>query len=138
MGTDQDFLSQVYSAQTLNSTLANEDLREAAESLIDVAVGEAWRLMPVDEAGDRLIGAALVTRFDLSLVDASRRLDGQRVLLVTGHLAGAVGVALKATLAHALGATRVDAAVLGGWAEGIPGCERVWDITPREGLSQKK
>ncbi len=138
MGTNQDFLSQVCWAQTLNSTLANEDLREAAELLVDVAAGKAWQMMPVDEAGGRLIGAALVTRGDLSLVDASRRLDEQRVLLVTGHLAGAVGVALKATLVHALGATRVDAAVLGGWAEDILGCERVWDITPREGLPQRK
>jgi hypothetical protein len=130
MATCRDLLAQVCWAQTRNSTLASGELRVAAELLADVAEGEGFRLMPVDETGDRLIGAALVSRDDLPLVDASHRLDGEDVLLVTGHLAGAVGVSLKASLARALGAVRVDAAVLGGWSAGIAGCERVWDIAP--------
>lgn len=128
MGTHQSLLSQVCWAQTRNSTLANGSLREAAGLLAEVAASEALRLMPVDETGDRLIGAALAGRAGLLLVDASRRLDGEQVLLVAGHLAGAMGVALKASQARALGATYVDAAVIGGWPGGVHGCERVWDI----------
>ena len=130
MGNRQDLLSQVYWAQTRNSTLSSEELRRAADLLAEVAQGEELRLMPVDESGDRLIGAALARRDDLPLVDSSRRLDGEDVLLVTGHVAGAVGIALKASFARALGAVRVDAALLGGWSEAITGCERVWDIAP--------
>lgn len=130
MATRQDLLSQVCWAQTRNSTLSNDELRRAADLLTEVALGEGLRLMPVDESGDRLIGAALACRDGLPLVDSSRRLDGEEVLLVTGHVAGAVGIALKASLARALGAVRVDAALLGGWGETIAGCERVWDIAP--------
>lgn len=128
MGTRRDLLSQVCWAQTRNSTLSSDELRRAANLLAEVATCEGLRLMPVDEAGDRLIGAALASRDDLPLVDASHRLDGQNVLLVAGHLAGAVGVALKASLARALGAVRVDAAIIGGWPAGISDCEQVWDI----------
>jgi hypothetical protein len=128
MGTRQELLSRVCWAQTHNSTLSSDELRRAADLLAEVAASEGLRLMPVDEAGDRLIGAALVARDDLPLVDASRRLDGEYVLLVAGHVAGAVGVALKASLARALGAVRVDAAILGGWSAGITDCERVWNI----------
>ncbi len=130
MGTCQDLLSQVCWVQTRNSTLSSEELRRAAGILSEVAVAEGLRLMPVDEAGDRLIGAALAVRDDLPLVDSSRRLDGEDILLVTGHVAGAVGVALKASLARALGAMRVEAAILGGWNAGIADCERVWNIAP--------
>ena len=130
MGTCQDLLSQVCWAQTRNSTLSSHELRRAADRLAEVAVGEGLRLMPVDEAGDRLIGAALAASDLLSLVDASRRLDGEDILLVTGHVAGAVGVSLKASMARALGAVRVEAAILGGWSAGITNCERVWNISP--------
>lgn len=130
MATCRNLLAQVHWAQTRNSTLAGDELRVAAELLAGVAEGQKFRLMPVDETGERLIGATLVTRDDLPLVDASHRLDGENVLLVTGHLAGVVGVALKASLARSLGAVGVDAAVLGGWSEGIAGCGRVWDISP--------
>lgn len=138
MGTHQSLLSQVRWAQTQNSTLANDNLREAAELLGSVAIREELRLMPVDETGDRLIGAALATRADLLLVDSSRRLDGEHVLLVAGHLAGAMGVALKASLAQTLGATRIEAAALGGWPGGIHGCERVWDIASIETRAQPR
>lgn len=130
MGTCQDLLTQVCWAQTRNSTLSNGELRRAADLLAKVALREGLRLLPVDETGDRLIGAALVRRDDLPLVDASHRLDGKNVLLVTGHVAGGAGVALKASSARALGAVRVEAALLGGWNAEIAGCDHVWDIAP--------
>lgn len=129
MSTHQSLLSQVCSAQSRNSTLADASLRGAASRLAKIAIAEDMLLMPADETGDRLIGAALVAHNGLALVDASRRLDGQKILLVAGHLAGAVGVSLRATVALKLGAEHIEAASLGGWANGIQGCIRVWDIT---------
>lgn len=134
MSAHQSLLSQVCYVQSRNSTLRDDSLREAASRLAKIATNEDLQLMPVDETGDRLIGAALVVFSGLTLVDVSRRLDGRRILLVAGHLAGAVGVSLKATVALSLGADHVEAASLGGWEGGIEGCTHVWDIADTDSV----
>lgn len=137
MSTHQSLLSQVCAAQSRNSTLSDEPLRGAASRLARIAITERMHLMPVDQTGDRLVGAALAAHDGLALVDASFRLDGQKILLVAGHLAGSIGVSLRATVARKLGAVHVEAASLGGWADHIQGCARVWDIADTAALHQR-
>jgi hypothetical protein len=113
MTSTRNLLTRVCDAQTRNSTLAATELRDAARTLAAIATDGGWALLGVDAAGERLIGAALIADDRVRLVDASRRLDGLSVLLVAGHIAGPTGIAMKATLALSLGATRVEATVLG-------------------------
>ena len=116
---------QVCEAQTRNSTLASKELRGAARTLAALATDGGWALLAVDGAGERLIGAALVADEGVRVVDTSRRLDGLPVLLVAGHIAGPTGIAMKASLALSLGATRVMATVLGPAATANVGGARV-------------
>lgn len=118
-------LALVCEAQTENSTLSQSDLRAAAHNLAALVVDRGHAVMAVDEAGERLIGAALVLDERLQAVNVSRRLDDQAVILVAGYIAGTTGVARKAALVRSLGARHVEATLLGEEALTIEGCERV-------------
>lgn len=127
-------LDRICEAQTRNTTLAGDDLRAAAHGLAALAMGSRMRLLAVDEAGERLIGAALVQDHGVQTVDTSRRLDDLHILLVAGWVAGTTGIAMKAELARSLGAQRVEVVTLGSVESPIAGCERVLQITSRRHL----
>lgn len=124
-------LNQVCAAQTANSTLRGDDLRNAGRKVAGLATRDGCVLMAVDDAGERLIAAALLADHAVRAADSSGRLDDQSVLLVAGHLAGSTGIALKADLARALGAAHVQAAFLGDEHLSVHGCDRVTSLTVR-------
>lgn len=118
-------LDRICDAQTRNSTLSGEDLRAAAQNLAALATRSRRILLAVDEPGERLIGAALMIDERLRAADTSRRLDGLSLLLVAGHIAGTTGISIKAGIARSLGASSVDAVVLGERALTIDGCDEI-------------
>lgn len=132
MSTPVSLLNRILAAQTANSTLRGDDLRKAGREIADLALGAGDALMAVDDAGERIVGAALLADDGVRAVDSSRRLDNQSVLLVAGHVAGTMGITLKADLARSLGARRVRAAFLGEElvnSVNIRGCDRVTSLT---------
>lgn len=137
MSTPVSLLNRILTAQTANSTLRGEDLRNAGREIAALALGAGDALMAVDDAGERIVGAALVADDGVRAVDSSRRLDNQSVLLVAGHVAGTTGIALKADLARSLGAPHVHAAFLAEervHIANIHGCDRVTPLTSRRHL----
>lgn len=86
--------------------------------------------MAVDAAGERIIGAAMtLTDQPVKVFDYTHSFpDRSKCLLVGGFIAGPVGVADAAAAVIAAGATRVQAAVLGGWSDPIDGVARVRDL----------
>lgn len=118
-------VQRVLYAQSHNAVLQGLDLAVATEDLARLARehGDA-ELVAADAAGDRIIGAATVLHPGLNApADVSRRLDGRSVLLVSGVVAGPVGLMQTATRLRSLGARAVHAAVLDGWDEAIPGID---------------
>jgi hypothetical protein len=135
MSTPVSLLNRVLAAQTASSTLRGDDLRNAGREIAALAVGTGDALMAVDDAGERIIGAALLADDGVRTVDSSRRLDNQSVLLVAGHVAGTTGIAIKADLARSLGAAHVQATFLGDVnSVNIHGCDRVTSLTLRRHL----
>jgi hypothetical protein len=129
--TDVDDLNtlvqRVLHAQSHNSALQGDDLTVATKDLARIA-GEHSdsELVAADAAGDRIIGAATVLHPALNApADLTRRLDGRSVLLVSGVVAGAVGLMQTAARLRSLGATAVHAAILNGWDEAIPGMDEL-------------
>jgi hypothetical protein len=120
-------LTRVLDAQRTNSTLAGQELRIAAQDLIGMHVPPSTVVLTYDEAGQRIMGAALTLSdsFPVPFDTTTRLPAGAPCLLVGGVIAGSVGVAQAAQLARSLGAEDVTAAVLGGWAEPIPGVDQV-------------
>jgi hypothetical protein len=125
-----ELLWSALNAQQANATLAGRPLRAAAEELIRVYTPRRTRLMALDAAGERIIGAALVLSdaplevFDYS--DAFPR--GLSCLLVGGFVAGPVGIEDAAAAAIGAGAAKVEAAVIGGWTGPVAGVSRVRDL----------
>ena len=121
-----EVLARVGKAQTRNALLAGTDLVAAATCLADLAAGLRSRLVAADGAGDRLIGAASILKPQhVHPADLGGRLDGQSVLIVSGAIAGAVGLAQDARRMRRLGATSVQVAVLDGWSDPIEGCDNI-------------
>lgn len=129
MATLSDLLAAVAAAQSRNSTLRGEELRECGRETARLAQERGLGLLAADATGERLIGAALAIADDLRVLDRTQNLDGAAVLLVSGRVAGAAGLAQQARLTKALGASRVEVAVLGGWAGPIPGCVSVTSVS---------
>lgn len=127
-------LNRVCAAQTANSELRGERLRDVGSEIAALSIRDGYVLMAADGAGERLIGAALVADKAVRAVDSSRRRDGVSVLIVAGHLAGTSGVALTADLAWSLGARNVRAAVLGSEHAVIAGCDRVTALNSQRHL----
>ena len=120
-----DLLGAILDAKERNSTLAHSDLRHAARATAKVAYERGLELVACDQAGERVIGAALGLDDRIVAADRSRRLDGLRVLLVSGRVAGSAGIAQQARLIRNLGADTVEVAVLDGWGEPILGCDKI-------------
>lgn len=121
MTGSSNMLYEVFEAQTLNSTLAGESLRRAGHEIAALALARNLNVLAADQAGERLVGAALLADERVRPVDISCRLDDQSVLVVSGHVAGPTGLTQKAYSARALGAVHVEAAVLGTCCEGVGG-----------------
>jgi hypothetical protein len=129
-----DALTRVLSAQSTNSTLAGQQLRAAARDLIDMRLSPASIVLTYDEAGQRIMGAALALddAFPVPFDSTAPLPQGAVCLLVGGVIAGPLGVAEMARLARNLGASRVIAAVLGGWSNPIPGVDCVHALAPTQ------
>jgi len=113
-------------AQTLNSLLLGDELAVAATDAANLAAHTRAQLIAADGTGERIIGAALTLRpNECRPADLTRRLDGQSLLLISGVIAGPVGLAEAAARLRSLGARTVAAAVLGGWSEPIAGVETI-------------
>lgn len=137
MGSPADLLTHVCAAQARNSTISGEELNACGRALARHARSRDLCVMAVDTPGERLIGAALSVAGRIRLVDRSRRLDGQAVLLVSGQIAGPAHVALLARLARSLGAVSVEAIVLDGWNHPIDGCDRVTPLVLAQASSSR-
>src|SRR4051794_26349371 len=120
-------VQRVLNAQSHNALLRGDDLAVATGDLARIARDhEAAELVAADTAGDRIIGAATVLHPPPTApADLSQRLDGRNVLLVSGMIAGPIGLMQTAARLRSLGATDVRAAVLGGWDDTIPGIDEL-------------
>jgi hypothetical protein len=120
-------VQRVLNAQSHNALLRGDDLAIATDDLARIARDhEDAELVAADTAGDRIIGAATVLHPTLNApADLSQRLDGRSVLLVSGVIAGPIGLMQTAARLRSLGATGVRAAVLGGWKDTIPGIDEL-------------
>lgn len=134
MSKPAGILDRVLAAQTANCTLRGDDLRSAGREVAALAARTGDALLAVDDAGERIIGSALLADDGVRTVDSSRRLDDQSVLLVAAHVAGTTGIALKAEMARSLGASQVHAVILGEDCGDIHGCDRVTALSLRRHL----
>jgi hypothetical protein len=116
-------LARVLEAQRENATLAGQQLRAAARDLIDLCVNPSTVVLTYDDAGQRIMGAALALddAFPMPFDTTAPLPPGAVCLLVGGVIAGPLGVAKLAKLVRKLGASEVSAAVLGGWSDPISG-----------------
>ncbi len=131
-GFHTDFMTHqllwsVLDAQRANATLSGGDLRAAAEHLADLCADRHVLLKAVDSAGERIIGAAMtVAEVDLDVYDYTSGFpQGSTCLLVSGHVAGPVGLADAAAAASSAGAAQVEAAILGGWPDPVAGVAQI-------------
>jgi hypothetical protein len=117
-------------AQSANASLSGRDLRSAAEELLRLHTPGRTVLMAVDAAGERIIGAAMtLTDQPVEVFDYTHSFPARSTcLLVGGFIAGPVGVADAAAAVIGAGATRVQAAVIGGWSDPIDGVARVRNL----------
>lgn len=138
MAVTRDLLAAVVTAQSRNSTLDGEELRECGRQTARLARERRLGLLAADATGERLIGAALAMADGLRVFDRTQNLGGAAVLLVSGRVAGAAGLAQEVRMTKALGASRVEVAVLGGWADPIPGCASVACVSalPPQNMNQ--
>ena len=120
-------LWSVLDAQRANATLSGGDLRAAAEHLADMCAERPVLLMAVDSAGERIIGAAMtIGNAELDMHDYTAGFpQGSTCLLVGGHAAGPIRLVDAAAAASAAGAAHVEAAILGGWPDPVPGVARI-------------
>lgn len=127
-----ELLWSALDAQRANATLAGPQLRSAAEELLRVYAPGRMRVMALDAAGERIIGAALAMQDEpVEVFDYTETFTGTSTcLLVGGFIAGPAGVEAAATAVTGAGATMVEAAVIGGWSAPIRGVSRVRDLGP--------
>lgn len=121
-------LQTVLGAQQANATLSGRDLRVAAENLVR-ASSDVTVMKALDAAGERIIGAALLLNDSLATWDYTSEFPRRATcLLVGGVVAGPVSIATAARAAADAGAARVEAAIVGGWTNHIPGVARIREI----------
>jgi hypothetical protein len=134
-----EILTRIGQAQSRNALLGGAELVSAASALADLAARLRARLVAADGTGDRIIGAAGALRpEDVRPADVSARLDGQTVLLVSGAVAGSVGLMQDARRLRNLGAVTVHAAVLDGWADPIEGCDDIHALSPTSRVARAR
>lgn len=121
-------LNSVLAALQANGTLSGRDLRTAAENLVHLTTSRTV-LKALDAVGERIIGAALVLDDDLRTWDYTGRFPSKSTcLLVGGVVVGPVGISSAAEAVTAVGAARVEAAILSGWTSPIRGVTRIREI----------
>lgn len=118
--------TQVYLAQRYAGVLGGITLERAARSAASVAQCGRWELVAADSSGERILGVASLVGG--AIADTSRRLDGKKLLVVAGRIAGPYGIAQAAWIARGAGALEVHAAHLGGWEGPIDGCDSVQNL----------
>lgn len=123
-----NLLAGVLEAQTRNSLLSGDDLLRAAHGLVEALRTRSHIVIAGDSVGERVLGAALLLDPSLPLADRSSHFDGAHVMLVAGHISGDARMSMRARCARALGAVRVEAALLSYWVEPIEGLDGVWCI----------
>jgi hypothetical protein len=119
-------MARLVLAQKLNGLLGGDALTDAARTAAAVADRLHCELIAVDGAGERIIGAALALAPGICRpADLTRRLDARSLLVISGAVAGSIGLAHTAARLRSLGAHTVHAAVLGGWPDDVPGVETI-------------
>jgi len=113
-------------ALRINASMTAASLVSAAHEAWDQATEQGAVLLATDVVGERILGAGLVLGLDDDVVaDRHSRLDGQRVIMLAGAQAGPIGLSDAAKVARSLGASAVEAAVVGGWPCSIAGCDSI-------------
>lgn len=122
-------MGRLVEAQRRNSVLSGQDLTDAAHGVARLARRHHGLLIAHDNAGARIMGAALVLRpRDCSAADVTARFIGQRLIVVSGMIAAPHALAQAISRLQSLGAGDMHVAVLGGWSGGIPGASTVTAI----------
>jgi len=127
---DHELLWSVLNAQRANATLSGGELRAAAQDLAHIWSTTRSVLMAFDAVGERIIGAAMaISGQSLEVFDYTGPFpDRATCLLVGGTIAGPVGIVEAAAAVTRAGARRVEAAIIRGWPEPIPGVVRIRQI----------
>jgi hypothetical protein len=116
-------------AQSFNAQLSGAVLIDVVQAVVRIATNHRAWMVATDAYAERIIGTALALRpTECQAADRTSRLDGKTVLLVSGAIAGPVGLLEAAALVRSLGASQVHAAVLGGWPDEIQGCDSIEDL----------
>ncbi|MBD7980218.1 hypothetical protein [Oerskovia merdavium] len=129
-----NLLAGVLEAQTRNSLLAGDDLLRAAQDLVEALSTRRHLVMASDSVGDRVLGAALLLEPSIPLADRSSHFNGAHVMLVAGHISGDARMSMRACSVRALGALRVEAAMLTHWGEPIEGLDAILCIGSESSL----
>lgn len=111
---EPDVTALVYRAERYFSSLVGERLNLVAEWVSEIAGARSAALVGCDHQGERIVGAAAL-RPGVEVIDTSRRLEGRRVLLVAGALAGPIALEQTAVVLRSLGAVEVHCAWIAGW-----------------------
>jgi hypothetical protein len=126
-------------ANELNATLAGPTLRDAATDLVhavrtaNATGGMPVTVWPIDAAGERIVGAALMLEPELTTYDHTRAWpNGNTCFLVCGAVVGDVSLVGATKRARSAGATRVNAAVLHGWTGAVPGLDTITGLSHTE------
>ena len=121
-----DTLGWLVQAQRRNGLLQGDELAGAAATTVDIARHQRATLIAADEAGERIIGAAIALNpGECEPTDLTRRFDGEVLLLISGMIAGPAGLAQTAARLRSLGAGAVHVGVLGGWPKPIAGIDTI-------------
>jgi hypothetical protein len=118
-------LDQALAAAERNSALAGVLLGRSARTLAAISVQHNLAVISADDAGERIIGAALTVNSRMRMVDRTRRVDNGGVLIVAGYMVGPYDVASLAATMRSLGAIYVHAALLESTVGNISGCDTV-------------
>lgn len=134
-----DMLSRLMTVQRRNASLAGSDLAGAASAVARLASKHGAVVLAADSAGDRIIGAALAAQPNgVVAADRTARLTGQAVLVVSGAVAGPVGLTQVATRLRSLGASVLHAGVLDGADAAISGYATVEPLTAQAGSAGRR
>jgi hypothetical protein len=122
-------LGRLQEASSLNDLLTGSELRRIAGEVAALAERLDAVVVPADNIGDRIIGAALALHDDRCrpMLQNSRAQD-LHVLLVSGAVAGPVGLTQGVHRMRSLGAQSVHLAVLGEPPAEIDGCDSLTSL----------
>ncbi|MFT4284015.1 MAG: hypothetical protein QM598_04200 [Protaetiibacter sp.] len=120
-------------AQRANALLGGASLRRAATNLVAVAGSGRRVVLAFDHAGERVIGAAMLTGGSIETFDYTQAFpDGVEALLVGGYIAGPVDLEAAAEAAVRAGATRVIAAMLSEWSTTVANVDTLVNLNRLE------